>query len=133
MSEQQQDISEVASALTAVIYQLRKHQASHQSWLDHYKADPDHTCGRCTPDVLAGVGDAVEQEVSVKVYDGLIERVTNAQASLRRLQQAQEKIAQEMRESIPRDGRPLLASEVRVKKWAEALSAAREGTEGGRP
>jgi hypothetical protein len=72
-----------ADALTAVIYQLRKHQKSHQSWLDHYLVDPNHTCGRCTPEVLAGVGDAVEQEVYVKVYEGLIARVLDAQAKLR--------------------------------------------------
>ncbi len=71
-----------------MIHQLRKHQASHQSWLDHFKADPNHSCGRCTPDVLAGVGDAVEQEVSVRVYDGLIERVTAAQTRLRALEAA---------------------------------------------
>jgi hypothetical protein len=35
------------------------------------------------PDVLAGVGDAVEQEVTIRVYDGLIERVTNAQRIIR--------------------------------------------------
>jgi hypothetical protein len=74
---------EIADSLTAVIHQLRKHQASHQSWLDHFKVDPNHTCGRCTPDVLAGVGDAVEQEVTVKVYDGLIERIRAAQTALR--------------------------------------------------
>lgn len=77
------DKAKCADNLTAVIHQLRKHQASHQSWLDHFKADPNHTCGRCSPEVLAGVGDAVEQEVSVKVYEGLIERVTAAQAALR--------------------------------------------------
>lgn len=75
--------SAIASSLTAVIHQLRKHQASHQSWLDHYVADPDHTCGRCTPEVLAGVGDAVEQEVTVKVYEGLIQRIQAAQNALR--------------------------------------------------
>lgn len=73
----------IADELTAVIHQLRKHQASHQSWLDHFRADPNHSCGKCTPDVLAGVGDAVEQEVSVKVYDGLIDRVSKAQQALR--------------------------------------------------
>jgi hypothetical protein len=77
----------IADELTAVVHQLRKHQASHQSWLDHFKADPNHTCGRCTPEVLAGVGDAVEQEVSVRVYDGLIERVQAAQTCIRQEEQ----------------------------------------------
>ena len=75
--------AKVADELTAVISQLRKHRASHQSWLDHFAVDPNHTCGRCTPDVIASVGDAIEQEITVKVYDSLIERVAAAQALLR--------------------------------------------------
>jgi hypothetical protein len=68
------------TALSEMLAWMTEHRESHVSWLRHFEADPDGTCGRCTPELIRSVGNADDQRATIARYDRMIDTVTRLMA-----------------------------------------------------